>query len=293
VHLRNVSRVCTTYTGNQDGAPQGASSFLGRKGGRVSRRRAVSAIVLLASLTYLLSGCSLFNAAPTASFRRSPEAGNAPLSVFFDASASADPDGTIVTFAWSYGDGRTGDGVTTTHTYASAGLYETKLSLTDDGGANGTTIRMVTVTEPGAAIPVGTHVGEAALNFTLQDLDGKETSLSQFRGYVVLLDFWASGCAPCTQTLPYLETLRKRYAADGLVLVGVSLDENALDIARFLATGGYSEMITLWESHDAAEKVKDLYGIDIPHTFLIDRQGVIRWSNGPIHLRDRDITPWL
>jgi len=246
----------------------------------VSRRRAVSAIVLLASLTYLLSGCSLFNASPVASFRRIPDAGDAPLSVFFDATASVDTDGAIAACAWSFGDGAIGSGVTTTHTYRSPGEYTAALTVTDYQGACATMTRMITVNEPGAAIPVGTRVGEAALNFTLQDLDGKETSLSQFRGYVVLLDFWASGCPPCAQTLPYLETLRKRYAADGLVLVGVSLDENSLDIARFLATGDYSEMVTLWESHDAAEEVKDLYGIDIPHTFLIDRQGVIRWSNG-------------
>ncbi len=259
----------------------------------MSRWRAVFVLVLLGLVAYLLSGCSSFNASPVASFRRIPQAGNAPLSVFFDASASADPDGTIVTFTWRYGDGGVGDGVTATHTYASAGLYETELSVSDDRGGTGTTMRMVNVTEPGAAIPVGTRIGEAAVDFTLKDLNGKATSLSQFRGYVVLLDFWASGCASCTETLPYLETLRKRYAPDGLVLVGVSLDENASDIARFLASGGYSDMITLWESHDAAARVMDRYGVDIPHTFLIDRQGVIRWSNGPIHLRDRDITPWL
>ena len=259
----------------------------------MSRRRAVFVLVFLGLVSYLLSGCSSFNAAPAASFRRSPQAGNAPLSVFFDASTSADPDGTIVTFAWRYGDGGVGDGVTTTHTYTSAGLYETELSVTDDQGGTGTTMRMVDVTAPGAAIPVGTRVGQAALDFTLKNLEGKDTSLSQFRGYVVLLDFWASGCASCTETLPYLETLRERYSPDGLVLVAVSLDENSLDITRFLATGSYSDMITLWESHDAAARVMDLYGVDIPHTFLIDRQGVIRWSNGPIHLRDRDITPWL
>lgn len=260
----------------------------------MSRRRALLLMLLLASLTYLLSGCSLFNAAPVASFRRSPEAGDAPLSVFFDASASVDTDGTIAAYAWGFGDSAIGSGVTTTHTYPSPGEYLAALAVTDNQGARATMTRMIVVSEPGAVIPVGTHVGEAAPDFTLKDLDGRSTSLSQFRGYVVLLDFWSSTCSPCAQTVPYLEQVRQKYAADGLILVGVSLDENAGDVISFLRAAGCSGMVALWESHDAAESVKDLYGVSaIPHTFLIDRQGVIRWSNGPIYLRDRDITPWL
>lgn len=251
-------------------------------------------VTLLAALSALLSGCFFLNRSPVASFTRSPSAGQVPLSVFFDASASYDPDGTIVSHEWRFGDGATGSGVTTTHTYRAAGSYAAELAVSDDRGARNKTTKMIVVSAPGEEIPVGTKVGQAAPDFTLKNLEGEDVSLSQFRGLVVLLDFWESACPPCRETMPYLETLRERYAPDGLVLVAVSLDQSAEELEDFLAAGGYSEVISLWESQAAAEEVKERYGVaGVPHTFVIDRQGIIRYSDHPIRLRDRNIEPWL
>lgn len=75
------------------------------------------------------------NQRPTAAFTTGTTAGPAPLDVSFDASSSADPDGTIESYAWSFGDGGTGTGVTATHTYGAAGLYTPTLTVTDDRGA--------------------------------------------------------------------------------------------------------------------------------------------------------------
>lgn len=81
------------------------------------------------------------NQDPTAAFTAATDL----LSVTADASGSTDPDGTIATYAWEYGDGATGSGATTSHTYAAAGTYTVKLTVTDDRGGKATATRDVTV----------------------------------------------------------------------------------------------------------------------------------------------------
>ena len=78
------------------------------------------------------------NVAPTASFTATPNAGAPPLAVAFDANASTDPDGTIVSYAWDFGDGTTGTGVTANHTYATVGAFTAQLIVTDDSSASDT-----------------------------------------------------------------------------------------------------------------------------------------------------------
>ncbi|MDQ3396695.1 MAG: PKD domain-containing protein [Deinococcota bacterium] len=86
------------------------------------------------------------NQPPTASFTATPSEGAAPLEVLFDASASADPDGSITAYAWDFRDGNAGAGRTTRHTFTAPGNYEVKLTVTDDGGKTGETTRTVAVT---------------------------------------------------------------------------------------------------------------------------------------------------
>jgi PKD repeat protein len=73
------------------------------------------------------------------------------LSVAFDGSASSDPDGSIASYAWDFGDGSTGSGVRPSHTYAAAGTYTARLTVTDNAGATGTTTRQVAVTAPSSS----------------------------------------------------------------------------------------------------------------------------------------------
>ena len=78
------------------------------------------------------------NVAPTASFTATPSAGAPPLLVAFDANGSTDPDGVINSYAWDFGDGNSGTGVTVNHTYTAAGDYTAQLIVTDDSAASDT-----------------------------------------------------------------------------------------------------------------------------------------------------------
>ncbi|HAK95680.1 MAG TPA: hypothetical protein DCM87_11920 [Planctomycetes bacterium] len=91
---------------------------------------------------------------PTASFTAVPLSGKAPLAVAFDASASTD-DGTIVSYAWEFGDGQTGTGVQTTHTYETEGIFTAKLTVTDDTGLPAAASAVITVEKAGAEFTRG------------------------------------------------------------------------------------------------------------------------------------------
>jgi PKD domain/RTX calcium-binding nonapeptide repeat (4 copies)/NHL repeat len=84
--------------------------------------------------------------APTAAFSANPTSGNAPLTVSFDASASSDPNGTIVSYAWAFGDTTNGTGATVSHTYSAAGTFTATLTVTDNDGATGQLSQTITVT---------------------------------------------------------------------------------------------------------------------------------------------------
>src|SRR5207249_2018099 len=88
---------------------------------------------------------------PSSSFSAAPNPATAGTPVGFDGSASSDPDGTIVTYSWQYGDGGTGGGVAPSHAYAGAGTYMVSLTATDSAGVSATTSHAVTVNAAGVA----------------------------------------------------------------------------------------------------------------------------------------------
>ncbi len=114
------------------------------------------------------------NAPPTARFTATPAAGDAPLDVNFDASASSDPDGSIVAYGWRFGDGVTGSGETANHRYDRPGQYSVELTVTDNDGAEARRTATVTVTDPNTS--GGTLL--ATLRFGVGDYDGmRDTQL--------------------------------------------------------------------------------------------------------------------
>jgi len=94
------------------------------------------------------------NAAPTATFTATPISGRAPLPVSFDASGSRDTDGTIASYAWTFGDTGTGTGATPQYTYNTAGTFTATLTVTDNEGATGTFSRIITVAPPVGSVSV-------------------------------------------------------------------------------------------------------------------------------------------
>ena len=111
--------------------------------------------------------------------------------------------------------------------------------------------------------------------WTLKDVNGKAVSLDQFRGKVVVLDFWATWCPPCRAEIPGYVQLQKKYAKDGLAVVGVSLDQGGVEVVKqFIADHHVDYQIVMGD-----QKIVDAYGgvNAIPTTFIIDRQGNIRY----------------
>lgn len=112
-------------------------------------------------------------------------------------------------------------------------------------------------------------------SLVLKDLDGKRMSLDDYRGSVVLLNFWATWCKPCVEEMPQLSKLAGRYGGRGLVVIAVSLDEasSRADIERMAAalTGGV--MVWVGATQDDLQRLG--LGAAIPVSVLVDRDGSI------------------
>lgn len=120
---------------------------------------------------------------------------------------------------------------------------------------------------------------QAAPNFKLKNLDGKEISLSQFRGRVVVLDFWATWCPPCRMSIPELVQLQKKYRDKGLVVIGISLDDPSESSNMFLKAFKQKFSMNYNVLRYDSQVMKDYFGTEspaIPTMFLIDREGRIR-----------------
>ena len=111
-----------------------------------------------------------------------------------------------------------------------------------------------------------------AQGFTLPNLDGKTVSLQDYRGKIVYLDFWASWCVPCRTSFPWMSSMHDKYAKDGLVIIGVTVDASPATAKQFLQRNPANFVI----AHDRNGKIADMYKISaMPTSFLIDRQGNI------------------
>lgn len=114
--------------------------------------------------------------------------------------------------------------------------------------------------------------GKVAPDFELQDLQGKQVKLSDFRGKAVLLNFWATWCGPCKVEMPWFVELQKQYGPQGLEIVGVALDDSGKDtIAKYAKEMGVNYTIL-----QGKDDVGDAYGaIGLPTSYFIDRDGKI------------------
>jgi peroxiredoxin len=115
--------------------------------------------------------------------------------------------------------------------------------------------------------------GKVAPDFELLSLDGRQISLSQFRGKVVILDFWATWCKPCRLELPHFAALHQEFGKDALQIVGVSLDRvGSAEVTAFVKEWKIPYIVVMGNG----EVVKNYGGIrGIPTTFVIDKDGNI------------------
>jgi thiol-disulfide isomerase/thioredoxin len=121
-------------------------------------------------------------------------------------------------------------------------------------------------------------VGQAMPDLKLYPLGGgNELRLSGFKGKVVLLDLWASWCAPCKVELPMLDDMAVRLRAKGIEIVGISVDDNRDDAEQFLRS---RPSWSLKLAHDPDGNVpKRLQAAKMPSSYVIDRNGIIRQVN--------------
>ena len=116
--------------------------------------------------------------------------------------------------------------------------------------------------------------GEKMAAFALEDLDGNVFDSSQLSGKVAIIDFWATWCPPCKKEIPHFIELYDEYADDGLVIVGISVDEDINALETFVPENGINYVML--KADKEGRVVNDFGGITgIPTTFLIDRDGNI------------------
>jgi cytochrome c biogenesis protein CcmG, thiol:disulfide interchange protein DsbE len=134
------------------------------------------------------------------------------------------------------------------------------------------------------------RIGSTAPDFTVQD-DMTKIALSQYRGQVVVLNFWATWCPPCVEEMPSLVEMQRRMKAKGITVLAVSVDVDENAYKQFLK----DHNVNLLTVRDPDQKSNTLYGtFKFPETYVIDRNGVMRRKFiGAVDWTAPDITEFL
>jgi cytochrome c biogenesis protein CcmG/thiol:disulfide interchange protein DsbE len=120
----------------------------------------------------------------------------------------------------------------------------------------------------------GVSVGSRAYDFALESLDGEAVSLSDLKGNVVLVNFWATWCPPCQAEIPDFEEAYRERGGDGFVVLGVNVEEPPSEVLPFVADMGITYPVVL----DREGRVSRAYrALGLPTSLLVDQDGVIRF----------------
>lgn len=136
--------------------------------------------------------------------------------------------------------------------------------------------------------PRSLSAGSLAPDFTLRDLQDREVRLSQLRGKVVIVNFWATWCPPCKAEMPSMEVLHKTFKDQDLVLLAINVEKDGRRaVNEFLKESPYTFPILF----DTESQVQNQYGVfQYPESFIIDRNGVIvRKVIGAVHWTGGDL----
>lgn len=146
-----------------------------------------------------------------------------------------------------------------------AGIHLLDAAEDDVGGA--------APVNPGSVSGAAPRVGAAAPDFEAMDLEGRPVRLSDLRGRPVWLNFWASWCPPCRAEIPDVEAAYRERRDQGLVLLGISVGEDAATVRRYAETTGLSYTVVL----DPDGSIAGRYRINgIPAHFFVDADGVVQ-----------------
>jgi peroxiredoxin len=118
-------------------------------------------------------------------------------------------------------------------------------------------------------------VSDLAPDFALTDLEGKEVRLSDLRGKVVLIDFWATWCPPCREELPHIQRLHEQLESEGLVVLALATDRDPAKVRSFVSHHGFTFTVL-----PVNPRVAATYRVrGIPTVYLVDREGRIRFRH--------------
>ncbi|MBN1119815.1 MAG: TlpA family protein disulfide reductase [Anaerolineae bacterium] len=121
-------------------------------------------------------------------------------------------------------------------------------------------------------IPDSAASGNPAPQFTAQSVDGRTVNLSDYRGQVVIVNFWTTWCPSCVDEMPVLQDVHRRYADQGVVVLAVDIGESKSEVQRYLSANDLDLTVLL----DSREQIAAAYSIrSIPTTYIIDPQGEI------------------
>ena len=120
----------------------------------------------------------------------------------------------------------------------------------------------------------GSSASGPAPQFSLDSRNGPKISLAQYKGQVVMLNFWASWCGPCRQEMPILEQLNHQYRNKGVALIGVNVEPDSTLATNWLK----ATPVTFPILFDVDSKVSKLYEVQgMPNTVILDRKGIVRY----------------
>lgn len=127
------------------------------------------------------------------------------------------------------------------------------------------------------------EAGKPMPEIGLKTLDGKNVTAKALKGKVVVLDFWATWCGPCKVELPILQKLYKKYGKDGLVIIGINIDNEPDKLKGFLSKLG----VTFPIAHDKGKEVTKRYEPEkMPSSFIIGRDGVVKHVHAGFNAED-------
>ncbi len=140
--------------------------------------------------------------------------------------------------------------------------------------------------------PVG-HETVAAPDFTLQTLDGEEVSLSDYRGKLVMLNFWATWCPPCNAEMPDLQHYYEQHQDEDFIILGINYEGSPEEVGDFVKKYDVTFPILL----DSDGRIAQLFGVQgLPTSFFVDKEGnVLGYQPGPVtkEMLEQGLTPLL